>query len=400
MMTHVQLTEKITGNVARSVNPLGLRAMMTQQMTAITNQGTYPGPRRVLVLGGSSSYGLASRLTATFGAGADTLSVGYDRPPQGESLGSAGWWNQVYFKQAAEQAGHIACNLNADVFSPATKRAVIEEIQTHFGGAIDLLVYSIAAPKRVNPVNPTEVWRSVIKPLGQAVTDATLDLEHEKLVSTTVPPATATELAATIHVMGGEDWELWVHALQAAGVLAPQFKTVLYSYEGPTATAPIYHDGTLGQAKRAAEASAQHLQTLLAPSGGEALISVNRSVTTKASMVIPGFSRYCMALYQVEQATGGHEVPVQQIDRLMRQMIYGDHRELDERGRLRPDAAELSPAVQAQVMQLLPQLTPATFTTALPGYQQLRREFRQLNGFAVPGIANTLADSDLHGLTY
>lgn len=399
-MTHVQLTEKITGNVARSVNPLGLRAMMTQQMTAITNQGTYPGPRHVLVLGGSSSYGLASRLTATFGAGADTLSVGYDRPPQGESLGSAGWWNQVYFKQAAEQAGHIARNLNADVFSPATKRAVIEEIQTHFGGAIDLLVYSIAAPKRVNPVNPTEVWRSVIKPLGRAVTDATLDLEHEKLVSTTVPPATATELAATIHVMGGEDWELWVHALQAAGVLAPQFKTVLYSYEGPTAMAPIYHDGTLGQAKRAAEASAQHLQTLLAPSGGEALISVNRSVTTKASMVIPGFSRYCMALYQVEQATGGHEVPVQQIDRLMRQMIYGDHRELDARGRLRPDAAELSPAVQAQVMQLLPQITPATFTTDLPGYQQLRREFRQLNGFAVPGVTNTLADGDLQGLTY
>ncbi|MCB5231476.1 trans-2-enoyl-CoA reductase family protein [Levilactobacillus brevis] len=400
MMTHVQLTEKITGNVARSVNPLGLRAMMTQQMTAITNQGTYPGPRHVLVLGGSSSYGLASRLTATFGAGADTLSVGYDRPPQGESLGSAGWWNQVYFKQAAEQAGHIARNLNADVFSPATKRAVIEEIQTHFGGAIDLLVYSIAAPKRVNPVNPTEVWRSVIKPLGRAVTDATLDLEHEKLVSTTVPPATATELAATIHVMGGEDWELWVHALQAAGVLAPQFKTVLYSYEGPTAMAPIYHDGTLGQAKRAAEASAQRLQTLLAPSGGEALISVNRSVTTKASMVIPGFSRYCMALYQVEQATGGHEVPVQQIDRLMRQMIYGDHRELDARGRLRPDAAELSPAVQAQVMQLLPQITPATFTTDLPGYQQLRREFRQLNGFAVPGVTNTLADGDLQGLTY
>ncbi len=399
-MTHVQLTEKITGNVARSVNPLGLRAMMTQQMTAITNQGTYPGPRHVLVLGGSSSYGLASRLTATFGAGADTLSVGYDRPPQGESLGSAGWWNQVYFKQAAEQAGHIARNLNADVFSPATKRAVIEEIQTHFGGAIDLLVYSIAAPKRVNPVNPTEVWRSVIKPLGRAVTDATLDLEHEKLVSTTVPPATATELAATIHVMGGEDWELWVHALQAAGVLAPQFKTVLYSYEGPTAMAPIYHDGTLGQAKRAAEASAQRLQTLLAPSGGEALISVNRSVTTKASMVIPGFSRYCMALYQVEQATGGHEVPVQQIDRLMRQMIYGDHRELDARGRLRPDAAELSPAVQAQVMQLLPQITPATFTTDLPGYQQLRREFRQLNGFAVPGVTNTLADGDLQGLTY
>ncbi|WCJ47932.1 trans-2-enoyl-CoA reductase family protein [Levilactobacillus brevis] len=390
MMTHVQLTEKITGNVARSVNPLGLRAMMTQQMTAITNQGTYPGPRHVLVLGGSSSYGLASRLTATFGAGADTLSVGYDRPPQGESLGSAGWWNQVYFKQAAEQAGHIARNLNADVFSPATKRAVIEEIQTHFGGAIDLLVYSIAAPKRVNPVNPTEVWRSVIKPLGRAVTDATLDLEHEKLVSTTVPPATATELAATIHVMGGEDWELWVHALQAA-------ETVLYSYEGPTATAPIYHDGTLGQAKRAAEASAQRLQTLLAPSGGEALISVNRSVTTKASMVIPGFSRYCMALYQVEQATGGHEVPVQQIDRLMRQMIYGDHRELDARGRLRPDAAELSPAVQAQVMQLLPQITPATFTT---DYQQLRREFRQLNGFAVPGVTNTLADGDLQGLTY
>lgn len=399
-MAQLTLTEKIDGNVARSVNPLGLQQMMAQQIATVTQQGRYSGAHHALILGGSSSYGLASRITAAFGEGADTLSVGYERPPKADFLGTAGWWNQIFFKQAAEKAGYVAENLNADVFLPETKRVVIDRIKSQFDGQIDLLVYSIAAPKRKNPANPEEVWRSVIKPLGQPLTDATLDLEHEKLVSTTLAPATAAEVAATNHVMGGEDWELWVHTLQAAGVLAPQFKTILFSYEGPLATAPIYHDGTLGQAKRAAEASARRLNTILAPLGGEALASVNRSVTTKASVVIPGFSRYCMALYQVEQARGGHELPIDHIDRLFRDMVYGTHREVDGLGRLRPDATELSPAVQDAVEALLPQITLANFTTELPGYQQFRQEFRQLNGFGIPGVGNVVDLAEFEKLSF
>lgn len=381
---------KIEGNVARSVNPLGLQRMMAEQIAAVAQKPHYTGAKHALILGGSSSYGLASRITAAFGMGAATLSVGYERPPRPDFLGTAGWWNQRFFKQQAAQAGLVANNLNADVFLPQTKQEVIQFIRNRFGGQLDLLVYSIAAPKRKNPDNPAEAWRSVIKPLGNPVTDYTVDLEHQRLVKATLEPASVAEVAATNHVMGGEDWELWVDALQAAGVLAPNFKTILFSYEGPRVTAPIYHDGTLGQAKRAAEASAHKIQAKLAKTGGEALISVNRSVTTKASVVIPGFSRYCMALYQVEQQRGGHEQPVAHIDRLFRDMVYGTKRVVDGRGRLRPDAAELSPAVQGAVEDLLPQLTPDNFSTTMPGYQQFRREFRQLNGFDVPGVPDTM----------
>ncbi|MFC6261388.1 enoyl-[acyl-carrier-protein] reductase FabV [Levilactobacillus fujinensis] len=387
-MGQVTLTEKIEGNVARSVNPQGLQRMMQSQIAVVREKGQYTGAKRALILGGSASYGLASRVTAAFGQGAATVSVGYARPPQDNFLGAAGWWNQVFFKQAAEAAGLVAKNFNANAFLPATKRDVIHYIQSELDGPIDLLVYSIAAPKRVNPFDPNEIWRSVIKPIGKSVTDFTVDLAHNQLLTTTTEAATPSEITATEHVMGGEDWELWVQSLQAAGVLAPNCKTLLFSYEGPAAMAPIYHDGTLGRAKRAAEASARQLQKQLVPSGGEALISVNRSVTTKASVVIPGFSRYCTALYQVEQALGTHERAIDQQDRLFRDMVYGSRREVDTLGRLRPDAMELSPAVQEQVATLLPQITPVNFTVDLPGYQQFRREFRQLSGFAVPGVTN------------
>lgn len=399
-MGQVTLTEKIEGNVARSVNPRGLQQMLQSQIEVVRQKGQYTGAKRALILGGSASYGLASRVTAAFGQGAATVSVGYARPPKDEFLGAAGWWNQVFFKQAAEAAGLVAKNFNANAFLPATKRDVIHYIQSELDGPIDLLVYSIAAAKRVNPFDPSEVWRSVIKPIGKSVTDFTVDLERNQLLSTTIDPATPGEIAATEHVMGGEDWELWVQSLQAAGVLAPNCKTILFSYEGPAATAPIYHDGTLGRAKRAAEASARQLQKQLLPSGGEALISVNRSVTTKASVVIPGFSRYCTALYQVEQALGPHERPIEQQDRLFRDMVYGSRREVDTLGRLRPDAMELSPAVQTQVATLLPQITPINFTPNLPGYQQFRREFRQLSGFAVPGVTNEFDEKKFADLAF
>lgn len=391
-VTNMQLSEKITGNVSRSVNPHGLERMMVQQIETVRQRGAYAGAKRALILGGSASYGLGSRLTAAFGQGATTISVGYARPPHDDFLGAAGWWNQVYFKQAAERAGLVAQNFNANAFLNSTKQLVIDYVRQRLDGPIDLLVYSIAAPKRINPEDPDEVWRSVIKPIGAPVTDFSVDLEREELVKQTITPATPEEIAATIHVMGGEDWELWVTALRSAGVLAPNCKTILFSYEGPTATAAIYRDGTLGRAKRAAEASARRLQAKLGPTGGEALISVNRSATTKAVAVIPGFSRYCLALLQAEQVTGTYETTVEHQDRLFRDMVYGRQRQVDELGRLRPDAWELSATTQDQVARILPKITPATFTRDLPGYQQYRREFRQLSGFDVPGVT---ADFDL-----
>lgn len=399
-MTVMQLVEKITGTVSRSVNPHGLERRLEQQIETVRSRGHYAGAQCALILGGSASYGLGSRITAAFGQGATTISVGYARPPQDEFLGAAGWWNQVYFKRAAERAGLTAQNFNANAFLPSTKRLVIDYVRQELTTPIDLLVYSIAAPKRVNPVNPDEVWRSVIKPIGQTVTDFSLDLEREKLVEQTVTPATSAEIAATTHVMGGEDWELWVKTLRDAGVLTPNCKTILFSYEGPAATAAIYHDGTLGRAKRAAEASARRLNQGLAPSGGEALISVNRSAVTKASAVIPGFSRYMMALLAVEQAQGTHETVVEHQDRLFRDMVYGAQRQVDDQGRLRPDGRELTSATQRAVEALLPTMTPEKFTTTMPGYPAYRREFRQLSGFDVPGVAPEFDPAELANLVY
>ncbi|WP_407889110.1 enoyl-[acyl-carrier-protein] reductase FabV [Levilactobacillus sp. N40-8-2] len=396
----MQLSEKIAGNVSRAVNPHGLEQMMARQIDTVRRRGTYAGAKRALILGGSASYGLGSRLTAAFGQGATTISVGYARPPHDTFLGAAGWWNQVYFNQAAERAGLVAQNFNANAFLTSTKQLVIDYIQQRLDGPIDLLVYAVAAPKRVNPENSAEVWRSVIKPIGTPITEFSVDLEHEKLMKQTLMPATSEEVTATTHVMGGEDWELWVAALKTAGVLAPNCKTILFSYEGPAATAAIYHDGTLGQAKRAAEASAQRLQAVLAPTGGEALISVNRSATTKASAIIPGFSRYLLALLQAEQAIGSHETTVEHQDRLFRDMVYGRQRQVDDLGRLRPDAAELSAATQDQVVRILPEITPATFTPDLLGYQQYRREFRQLSGFDVPGVPADFDRAELNQLRY
>ncbi|WP_211089660.1 enoyl-[acyl-carrier-protein] reductase FabV [Levilactobacillus tujiorum] len=396
----MQVAEKIVGNVSRSVNPFGLKAMMAQQIQTVRDRGTYAGAKCALILGGSASYGLGSRLTAAFGQGATTISVGYARPPHDDFLGAAGWWNQVYFKQAAERAGLIAQNFNANAFLPSTKQLIVDYVRQKLTTPIDLVVYSVAAPKRANPANPDEVWRSVIKPIGAAVTAASLDLAQERLIQQTIQPATPAEITATTHVMGGEDWERWLHALHTAGVLAPNCKTILFSYEGPQPTAAIYRDGTLGRAKRAAEASAQRLQRWMAPMGGEALISVNQSAVTKASAVIPGFSRYMLALLQAQRERGGHESTVAHQDRLFREMVYGQHRQVDARGRLRPDALEMAPALQAAVAQTLSTLTPATFTPTLPGYQLYRQAFRQLSGFAVPGVAATFDPMILNHVSY
>ncbi|MGV0168291.1 enoyl-ACP reductase FabV [Furfurilactobacillus sp. WILCCON 0119] len=390
----VKISEKLKGNVARSVNPYGCQKEVLDQIAYVQEKGHYEGAKKALVIGGSSSYGLASRITAAFGQGADTISVAFERPPKDASmLGTAGWYNNIYFREAAEKAGLKAKNFNGDCFTQEMKDQVIAYIKSEFGGSIDLLVYSVAAPKRTNPDNPDEVWRSAIKTVGAPVTGENINLETNSLFEQTVEPATPEEIEGTKHVMGGEDWELWVNELKKAGVLARGFKTILYSYIGPKSTYAFYHEGTLGLAKDAAEASSHKIQDNINDLNGEALISVSRAVTTKASVVIPIFPLYCLALYKVEEETGTHETPIMHKDRLFRDMVYGTKRELDDRGRLRPDAWELRDDIQAKVTDLMAKITPENFNTDLTGYAQFRREFLQLNGFEVPG-----ADQDVVNL--
>jgi len=393
--TMVKITEKLKGNVARSVNPEGCRQEILNQISYVQGKGKYEGAKKALIIGGSSSYGLASRITTAFGQGADTIGVSFERPPRDENmLGTAGWYNNIYFRQEAEKAGLIGKNFIGDAFAQDMKDQVIQYIKDSFGGKIDLLVYSVAAPKRTNPDNADETWRSVIKTVGKSVTGENINLEENKLFEQTVEPATDDEVEATKHVMGGEDWEIWVDELKAAGVLADGFKTILYSYIGPKSTYDFYHEGTLGAAKDAAEASSHKIQDKIKDIDGEALISVSRAVTTKASVVIPIFPMYCIALYKIEEETGTHETPIMHKDRLFRDMVYGDRRETDDRGRLRPDAWEQREDIQAKVSELMKKITPDNFNSSLTGYDEFRREFMQLNGFEVPGADIDTVDLD------
>jgi len=391
----IKIDKKFKGNVARSVNPYGCHQEVLNQIKYVKENGHYDGAKKALIIGGSSSYGLASRITQAFGSGADTISVAFERPIKDEAmLGTAGWWNNIYFKQEAEKAGLIAKNFNGDCFTEKMKDQVSEYIKDEFGGKIDLLVYSVAAPKRANPENTDEVWRSQMKPIGKDVTGYNVNLEQDALVEQTIEAATPEEVADTVHVMGGEDWELWVKFLKDQGLLADGFKTILYSYIGSPVTYDFYHEGTLGKAKDAAEESSHRIGKIIEDINGESLISVSKAVTTKASSVIPIFPVYCIALYKVMQEKGTHETPIMHKDRLFRDMVYGNKREIDDHGRLRPDSWELDEDTQRKTIDLMNKITPENFNTNLTGYETFKKEFLQINGFEVEGSNNETVDFD------
>lgn len=369
------------GNVARSVNPYGCRQEVLNEINYVKSQGHYEGPKKALIIGGSSSYGLSSRISAAFGAGADTICVSFERGPKTETnVGTAGWYNNIFFRQFAEEAGLIAKNFVGDAFSLAMKQEVINYIQKEFGGKIDLLVYSLASGVRIDPMG--KKWFSSLNPIGQDVTGENINMEIEEIFEQTVHAATPEEVEGTVKVMGGEDWEWWVDLLKDAGVLAENFKTVLYSYIGPKMTYAFYHGGALGKAKDQTEESAQRITENIKDINGEATIIVARAVTTKASVVIPILPMYLIALYKLEDK---HETPVMHIDRTYRDMLYGYEPDYDERGRLRPDNYELNPDLQARVEALYNEITPENFKSDKFAYDVLRKEFLNLNGFEVEG---------------
>lgn len=385
---------KLKGNISLSVDPYGCRQEVLNEINYVKKQGPYKGPKKVLVLGGSSSYGLASRITTAFGSGADTICVSFEKGPRNAThLGTAGWYNNIYFRQFAEQEGLIAKNFIGDAFSQEIKDEVIEYIKTSFGGKIDLLVYSVASPRRTDPRNGV-TYSSALKPIAHEVTGENVNLEKEALIEQTVEPATPEEIEGTIKVMGGDDWEWWVELLQEAGVLAEGFKTVLYSYIGPEMTHVFYHDGTLGRAKQDAEEAAGRINEKLQTLNGKALICVSKAVTTKASVVIPILPKYLITLFRVMTDNGTHETPIMHKDRVYRDMLYGEHPEYDAQGRLRPDSRELDPAVQRKVKEVYDQVTNDNFTTDLTGYAIFRKEFLNLNGFEVDGYEPADIDID------
>ena len=389
------------GNVSLGVNPIGCKQEVRNQINYVKEQGPYDGPKKVLIIGASSSYGLATRISLAFGAGADTIGISFEKGPKTEkNLGTAGWYNNIYFKQAAEKEGLIAKNFVQDAFSHETKQEVIDYINDEFGGKVDLVVYSLASGVRVDP-DTGERINSVIKSIGQEVVGPNVNIQKQEFYEQTLEPATEEEIADTIKVMGGEDWLLWMEALKETNVLAEGAQTVNYSYLGSDLNKPYYGDGTLGRAKADCEVKATAIDELLADINGKATIVVATAVTTKASSVIPFFPVYCMGLYRVMEDNGTHETPIMHQDRIYRDMLYGAHPEYDKKGRLRPDSWELDPEVQAATEDLVEQINEDNFNSDLTGYSIFMKEYANLSGFQVDGYEEeNITIDDLLALEY
>ncbi len=373
----------IKGVVARSAHPAGCQQAVLNQIDYVKNapQVTH-GPKKVLVLGASSGFGLASRISLAFGgAKADTIGVSFERGPSEKGVGTAGWYNNIYFRQEAEKEGLIAKNFVGDAFSAEMRNQVVEFIKNEFGGEVDLVVYSLATGVRPDP-ETGELWRSSIKTTGEPVSGPTINLEHDTLESMEVGTATQEELDATIKVMGGEDWQSWITFLSEHGVLANGCKTLAYSYIGPEITYPIYHQGTLGKAKAHLHQTADELNQTMSAIGGEAYVSVCKALVTKASVFIPAFSPYILSLFKVMKQKGSHEGCIEQMQRLFSERLYGSESEVpvDESRLIRIDDWELEPQIQQEVSALMEQMTPENFRQ-VGDYEGYKRDFMQLNGF-------------------
>ncbi len=374
---------KVRGFLCTTTHPTGCLENVRRQVAHVQGKGEISGgPKRVLVLGASTGYGLASRITAAFGSGAATIGVFFEKPGSERKPGTAGWYNSAAFHQLAEQAGVYAKSLNGDAFSDEMKARVIDLIKEDLG-QVDLVVYSLAAPRRTHP-KTGEVFNSTLKPIGRATTQKGVNTDKEAIQDFHLEPATQEEIDHTVAVMGGEDWEMWITALAEAGVLAEGVKTTAYTYIGEKITWDIYWHGTIGAAKQDLDRRVKGIRERLVPLGGDARVSVLKAVVTQASAAIPAMPIYLAILFKVMKARGVHEGCIEQIDRLFRDRLYGDG-DLDDEGRLRVDQLELDPAVQAEVAGIWEQIDTDNLKS-LADFDGYRQEFLQLFGFGVDGV--------------
>lgn len=375
---------KIRANICLTAHPLGCAKEVERQIRYVQQKGPFTGPKKVLVIGSSTGYGLASRIVVAFGSGAATLGVSFEKPGSAKGPGTAGWYNTLAFDHYATKAGLVTHSINADAFSDATKDQVCQWIADQWG-KIDLLIYSLASPVRTDPKTGVQ-YRSALKPRGSDFTAKSVDPFTGTFSENTIPASTPEEEEATVKVMGGEDWELWVEALQARDLLERGFLTVAYSYIGPEVTQAIYRHGTIGKAKEHLEATAHGLTQKLQGLGGRALVSVNKALVTRASAVIPVVSLYVSVLYKVMKARGTHETCIEQMDRLFRTRLYtGGPIPVDENGLVRIDDWEMDPAVQAEVKAIWERITPEN-VHELADLEGFKEEFLRMHGFDVPGV--------------
>lgn len=367
------------GFISLSAHPEGCKMNVLKQIQYVKSKGQIDGPKRVLVIGASTGFGLASRISSAFGSDAATIGVFFEKAPQPEKTASPGWYNTCAFSNAAHEAGLYAKSINGDAYSSEIKTKTIELIKADLG-QVDMVVYSLASPVRTHPVTGV-THRSVLKPIGEAYSNKTVDFHSGVVSDVTIEPCNEEEIENTIAVMGGEDWEMWIDALKEAGVLADNAITLAYSYIGPAVTEPIYRKGTIGRAKDHLEATAAAISEKLKSTGGKAYVSVNKALVTQASSAIPIIPLYITVLFKVMKAKGIHEGCIEQIQRLYADKLFnGGEVPTDEAGRIRVDDWEMRADVQDEVLGVWDDLSTETVNHLgdLKGYT---KEFKNLFGF-------------------
>ncbi|MGG7034273.1 MAG: enoyl-ACP reductase FabV [Flavobacterium sp.] len=375
---------RMRGFICLTSHPKGCEQNVINQIEYVKSKGKIDGPKRVLVVGASTGFGLASRITSAFGSDASTIGVFFEKPATPGKPASPGWYNSAAFEKLAGQAGLYAKSINGDAFSDEIKRQTLDLIKNDLG-QIDLVIYSLASPVRVHP-KTGEMHRSVLKPIGAPFTNKTVDFHTGVVSDFSIEPCSPEDIENTIAVMGGEDWSMWIDALKAENLLAPGATTVAYSYIGPAVTEPVYRRGTIGRAKDHLEATAFSITESLKDLNGKAYVSVNKALVTQASSAIPVIPLYISLLYKVMKEKGLHEGCIEQIQRLYQERLYtGNEVPTDEKGRIRIDDYEMRDDIQEQVSQLWGQVLTDNVSqiSDLEGY---RSDFYNLFGFKFDGV--------------
>ncbi|TRX20511.1 trans-2-enoyl-CoA reductase family protein [Flavobacterium franklandianum] len=375
---------RMRGFICLTSHPVGCAQSVKNQINYIQSKGTIDGPKKVLVIGASTGFGLASRITAAFGSNAATIGVFFEKPPLLGKTGSPGWYNSAAFETEANKAGLYAKSVNGDAFSNEIKRQTLDLIKADLG-QVDLVIYSLASPVRLHPVTGV-LHRSVLKPIGATYTNKTVDFHTGVVTEISISPSQDDDIANTVAVMGGEDWAMWMEALKAENLLAPGVKTVAYSYIGPSLTEAVYRKGTIGRAKDHLEATAFSISDSLKSIDGEAFVSVNKALVTQASSAIPVIPLYISLLYKIMKEEGIHEGCIEQIQRLYYERLFtGNPIPTDDNGRIRIDDWEMRDEVQEKVATLWKQAATENLAEIgdLEGY---RKDFLNLFGFDFAGV--------------
>ncbi len=382
---------RMRGFICLTSHPVGCAQSVKNQVEYVKSKGAINGPKKVLVIGASTGFGLASRITAAFGSEASTIGVFFEKPPLVGKPGSPGWYNSAAFEKEAIKAGLYAKSVNGDAFSNEIKTQTLNLIKADLG-QVDLVIYSLASPVRLHPVTGV-LHRSVLKPIGATYTNKTVDFHTGVVTDISIAPCQDDDITNTVAVMGGEDWAMWIEALKAENLLAPGVKTVAYSYIGPSLTEAVYRKGTIGRAKDHLETTAFSISDSLKSIDGQAFVSVNKALVTQASSAIPVIPLYISLLYKIMKKEGIHEGCIEQIQRLYQERLYtGKPIPTDDKGRIRVDDWEMREDVQEKVATLWKQAS----TESLPEIGDLegyRSDFLNLFGFDFEGV-DYKADAD------